>query len=93
MQPWCVQIALKATTFPADGWATSSGFPALSFAETAEPTGTPESGVRTVPAAPPAEPPPAADPALPSDPALEEEPLEHAASATRPPALAAAATT
>ena len=92
MQPWCVQIALKATTFPADGWATSSGFPALSFAETAEPTGTPESGVRTVPAAPPAEPPPA-EPALPSDPALEEEPLEQAASATRPPALATAATT
>ena len=76
VQPWCVQIALKATTFPAEGWATSTGFPALSFAETDEPTGTSDSGVRTVPAAPPAE--PARRPTRRST----EEPLEHAARAS-----------
>jgi hypothetical protein len=81
-------MALKATTFPAEGWETSRGFPALSFAETDEPTGTSERAVRTVPAAPPAE------PALFPDPALDEEPSPpHAARAARPPAPATAATT
>src|SRR3954464_5430334 len=89
VQPWCVQIALKATTLPAAGWATRTGLPAPSFAATAEPTGTSERGVRTVPAA-------AAPPESPSEPLAgesPEEPPEHAARATRPPAPATAATT
>jgi hypothetical protein len=36
----CVQIAVKATTFPAVGWAMMIGLPAASFPEIAEPTAT-----------------------------------------------------
>src|SRR6476660_2066852 len=40
VQPMCVQIAEKATTLPAVGWATITGLPPGPVAEIAPPTGT-----------------------------------------------------
>ena len=52
VQPWWVQAALKATTFPAAGWAMMMCAPLASLAATAPPTGTVFKATSTFPVCP-----------------------------------------
>ena len=82
VQPWCVQMALKATAVSAEGRATMIGLHCESWAETAEPTGMLDSVASALPEPPdPSElDPPPDEELLPVEPLDPEPPPPQAAS-------------